>query len=77
MRLGESRTRPVDVRIITATQSRLWPRGRAEQRFRADLLYRIRVARIRIPPLRERREDIPLLIRAFLAMPFRHDGPPG
>jgi DNA-binding NtrC family response regulator len=67
MRLGESRTRPVDVRIVTASNRDLGQEV-AEQRFRADLLYRIRVARIRIPPLRERREDIPLLIRAFLAM---------
>jgi PAS domain S-box-containing protein len=66
MRIGESRTRPIDVRIITATHRDL-AQDSAEQRFRTDLLYRIRVARIRIPPLCERREDIPLLIRAFLA----------
>jgi DNA-binding NtrC family response regulator len=67
MRLGESRTRPIDVRIITATNRDL-AREATEQRFRADLLYRIRIARITLPSLRERREDIPLLIRAFLAM---------
>ena len=66
MRLGESQTRAVDVRIIAASNRNLAEEA-AEHRFRSDLLYRIRVARIKLPPLRERREDIPLLIRAFLA----------
>jgi DNA-binding NtrC family response regulator len=67
MRLGESRTRPIDVRIITATNRDLASEC-TEQRFRPDLLYRIRIARITLPSLRERREDIPLLVRAFLTM---------
>ncbi len=67
MRLGESRTRPIDVRIVAASNRDL-ARESAEQRFRPDLLYRLRVARIALPPLRERREDIPLLIREFLTL---------
>jgi DNA-binding NtrC family response regulator len=66
MRVGESRPRKIDVRILTATHRNL---GEAAEggRFRRDLLYRIRVARISLPPLRERREDIPLLCETFLA----------
>ena len=66
LRLGESSPRPVDVRVLTATHRDL-VREAAEQRFRQDLLYRIRVARVRLPALRQRREDLPILVRAFLA----------
>jgi DNA-binding NtrC family response regulator len=66
MRVGETRTRPVDVRIIAATNRDLAAEV-AAGRFRADLLYRLRVARISVPPLCERAEDIPLLAQAFLA----------
>jgi DNA-binding NtrC family response regulator len=66
MRVGESKLRPVDVRIVTATHRNL-ANECAEGRFRSDLLYRIRVGRILLPALRERREDIPLLARTFLA----------
>lgn len=66
LRLGESHPRAVDVRVLAATHRDL-ARGVAEERFRQDLLYRIRVARIKLPALRERREDLPLLVRAFLA----------
>ncbi len=63
--LGSSDTRRVDVRIIAATNSDL--REEAEQgRFREDLYYRLRVVEIEIPPLRERRSDIPLLAHHFL-----------
>jgi PAS domain S-box-containing protein len=64
-RLGESQPRKVDVRIICATHHDLQEQM-AQHAFRADLLYRIRVGRIHLPPLRERTEDIPLLIWSFV-----------
>ena len=64
-RVGETKPRPVDVRIVTATHQNLM-RAIERGRFRADLLYRIRVARVTLPALRQRREDVPLLVRAFL-----------
>ncbi len=64
-RLGESRPRKVDVRVLAATHHNL-SEDVVRGSFRADLLYRIRIARIRLPPLRERREDIPLLAHSFL-----------
>ncbi|MEN8144695.1 MAG: sigma 54-interacting transcriptional regulator [Gemmatimonadota bacterium] len=64
-RVGESRTRSVDIRVIAATHVNL-VRAVAERRFREDLYYRLRVVPIEIPPLRERREDLELLIRHFL-----------
>jgi DNA-binding NtrC family response regulator len=64
--LGESQLRSVDVRVLAATHRDL-TREAAENRFRQDLLYRIRVARVRLPALRDRREDLPILVRAFLA----------
>ena len=64
--LGESAPRPVDVRVLTATHRDLAQEA-SEERFRRDLLYRIRVARVKLPALRARREDIPILARAFLA----------
>jgi DNA-binding NtrC family response regulator len=64
-RVGETRARKVDVRILVATHRNLAERV-LEGTFREDLLYRIRVARVRVPPLRDRREDIPLLVRTFL-----------
>jgi two-component system response regulator HupR/HoxA len=63
--LGSSETRKVDVRIIAATNRDL--RSEVESgRFREDLYYRLRVVEIEIPPLRERREDIPELAHHFL-----------
>jgi len=63
--VGSSKTTPVDIRVISATHRDL--AGMVEAgRFRMDLFYRINVVRITVPPLRERREDIPLLVRHFL-----------
>ncbi len=65
-RVGSSRTRTVEVRIFSATNADLAAEVKAG-RFREDLLYRLNTIEIRIPPLRERREDIPLLAAEFLA----------
>jgi len=64
-RVGSTREMSVDVRIIAATNRDL-SREVRENRFREDLLYRINVMSIELPPLREHAEDIPLLIRHFL-----------
>jgi DNA-binding NtrC family response regulator len=64
-RLGSSRTRKADVRLISATNSDIDAEVTAG-RFRQDLLFRLNTVEIRLPPLRDRREDIPLLARHFL-----------
>ncbi len=64
-RVGSSRTRKVDVRILSATNADLHAEV-AAGRFRQDLLFRINTIEIRVPPLRERREDLPLLGQHFL-----------
>ena len=66
MRLGESQLRPVNIRILAATHRDL-AQETVRERFRQDLLYRIRIARIKLPALSERRDDLPLMVRAFLA----------
>jgi len=63
--LGESQPQKVDVRIIAATNAPL-EQLVAEKRFREDLYYRLNVIKIKIPPLRERREDIPRLVQRFV-----------
>jgi two-component system, NtrC family, response regulator AtoC len=65
MRVGGSQEIPVDARVIAATNRDL---GKAinQDEFRADLYYRLRVAEIRIPPLRARKDDIPSLVNHFL-----------
>ncbi len=68
--VGSSRTHRVDVRILSATNANLAEEV-AAARFRQDLLYRLKTVEIRIPPLRERPEDIPLLAAHFL---HRHAG---
>jgi two-component system, NtrC family, response regulator HydG len=64
-KVGDHRPVAVDVRVISATNQDL-QRLMAESLFREDLYYRINVIPIHIPPLRERREDIPLLVEAFI-----------
>jgi DNA-binding NtrC family response regulator len=65
-RVGSSRTKRVDVRVISATNAHLDEEVQAG-RFRQDLLFRLNTIEIQLPPLRERREDIPLLGAHFLA----------
>jgi len=65
-RVGGARPIDIDIRIIAATNQDL-PRLVEEKAFRADLYYRLSVAVIRIPPLRERKEDLPLLVEHFLS----------
>ena len=63
-RLGSTRTKKVDVRLVAATNRNL-DKMIEDREFRSDLYYRLNVFPIRIPPLRERPEDIPLLVRYF------------
>jgi transcriptional regulator with GAF, ATPase, and Fis domain len=73
-RVGGTKTIPIDVRIICATNRNLEAEVQAK-RFRVDLFYRLKVFPIHVPPLRERRDDVPLLVDVFvraLAMQLGH-----
>jgi two-component system response regulator HydG len=73
--VGEDRPQPVDVRILAATHRNLGQLAN-DGRFREDLLYRLKVVTLEIPPLRERPEDIPVLARYFLTEACRRFGVP-
>jgi len=72
-RVGGNRQIPVDVRVIAATNKNLLEAIR-QNAFREDLYHRLNVIPVRVPPLRERREDIPLLARAFAEEICSHNG---
>ena len=69
-RLGDNRSAPVDIRVVAASNRDLEVAVR-DKAFREDLLYRLNVIRLHLPPLRERCDDIPLLARHFLAVHCR------
>src|ERR1039457_1839440 len=70
-RVGSSKTRRVDVRVFSATNADI-AKEVAEGRFRQDLLFRLNTIELRLPPLRDRREDIPILAGHFLRQHAEH-----
>jgi DNA-binding NtrC family response regulator len=70
-RVGSSKTRRVDVRVFSATNADI-AKEVAEGRFRQDLLFRLNTIELRLPPLRDRREDIPILAAHFLRQHAEH-----
>ena len=73
--LGDSRPRKVDIRIVSATNADL-PKMVQERTFREDLFYRINLITVHLPALRERRDDIPLLVRHFADLQCKQNGLP-
>lgn len=74
-RLGSNQGIPVDVRVVAATKDDLLERAQ-QGTFRADLVYRLNVVNIELPPLRERREDVPMLLEHFMLMASSRYGRP-
>ncbi len=72
-RVGESTSRTIDIRIIAATNKDLYSLV-SEGKFREDLFYRLKVFPIHIPPLRDRKEDIPLLVNHFIDLQNKKTG---
>ncbi len=72
-RLGENQYRRVDVRVVSASNKDLWQLVQ-EKKFRQDLYFRLNVMKLKLPPLRERREDIPLLLEHFLTQLAEESG---
>jgi DNA-binding NtrC family response regulator len=75
VRVGGTRPIRVDVRLITATNKNL-EEGVRNGSFREDLYYRINVVPIHLPPLRDRREDVPMLVKYFIGKTIEADGGP-
>ena len=73
--LGDSRPRKVDIRVVSATNANLQEMVK-ERSFREDLFYRVNLITVHLPALRERREDIPLLVRHFADMQCEANGRP-
>ena len=73
--LGATEETPIDVRIVAATNTKL-EKAIADGKFRADLFYRLAAFTLTVPPLRERRDDIPLLIKHFLVRACAEAGKP-
>lgn len=71
--LGQSITKKVDIRVISATNADI-PKMVNDRTFREDLFYRINLITLRLPPLRKRRDDIPVLIRHFINLSAKSNG---